>query len=58
MGRPGVVRKNPGLGREVMMFLRQNRKWYLIPIALVITAMSLLIVLAGTGAAPFIYTLF
>jgi hypothetical protein len=50
--------KNPGFARELVMFLRQSRKWYLIPIVVVILGMSLLIILAGTGAAPFIYTLF
>jgi hypothetical protein len=43
---------------ELFAFLRESRKWYLIPIAAVILAMGLLIVLGGTGAAPFIYTLF
>ena len=43
---------------ELVMFLRERRKWYLVPIILVILAMGLLIILAGTGAAPFIYTLF
>ena len=55
MSTPG---KNVGFARELFMFLRESRKWYLIPIAIVILAMSLLIILAGTGAAPFIYTLF
>jgi hypothetical protein len=50
--------QNPSFARELIMFLRQSRKWYLIPIVLVILGMSLLIILAGTGAAPFIYTLF
>jgi hypothetical protein len=50
--------KNPGFARELFMFLRESRKWYLIPIVVVILGMSLLIILAGTGAAPFIYTLF
>jgi hypothetical protein len=49
---------NPSFARELVMFLRESRKWYLIPIVVVILGMSLLIVLAGTGAAPFIYTLF
>ena len=49
---------NPSFARELLMFLQHSRKWYLIPIVVVILGMSLLIVLAGTGAAPFIYTLF
>ena len=58
MGRQSNVGKNVSFAREIVMFLRESRKWYLLPIVIVILAMSLLIVLAGTGAAPFIYTLF
>jgi hypothetical protein len=58
MGRPNNVGQNVSFARELVMFLRESRKWYLIPIVVVILAMSLLLVLAGTGAAPFIYTLF
>jgi hypothetical protein len=58
MTQSGSTRRNPSFARELFMFLRETRKWYLIPIVAVILAMSLLIILAGTGAAPFIYTLF
>jgi hypothetical protein len=58
MRQSGSAGRNPSFARELFMFLRESRKWYLIPIVAVILAMSLLIVLAGTGAAPFIYTLF
>lgn len=58
MPQSDTERRNPSFARELFMFLRESRKWYLIPIVAVILAMSLLIVLAGTGAAPFIYTLF
>ena len=49
---------NPGFFRELVLFLRHSRKWYLIPVFAVILGLSLLLVLAGTGAAPFVYTLF
>lgn len=39
-------------------FLLSNKKWWLIPIVVVLVLMGLLIVLGGTGIAPFIYTLF
>lgn len=35
-----------------------SRKWWLTPIVIVMFLFGLLVVLAGTGAAPFIYTLF
>jgi hypothetical protein len=47
-----------GILREFWYFLRQNKKWWLLPILLVILLVGLLMVLGGTAAAPFIYTLF
>jgi hypothetical protein len=49
---------NPGLLREVGSFLLRKKKWYLVPIVCVIALTCLFIVLGGTAAAPFIYTLF
>jgi len=36
----------------------ENKKWWLVPILLVFVLLGVLIVLGGTSAAPFIYTLF
>ena len=47
-----------GLLREFWDFLRHNKKWWLAPIIVILGLFGLLIILAGTGAAPFIYTLF
>ncbi len=44
--------------REVWEFLKHNKKLWLIPILLALVMLGVLIVLGGTGAAPFIYTLF
>jgi hypothetical protein len=43
---------------EFYDFLRQNKKFWLIPIIVVLLGMGLLIMLGGTAVAPFIYTLF
>ncbi len=43
---------------EFADFLLNNKKWWLTPIIAVLLLVGLLIVLGGTGAAPFIYTLF
>jgi len=43
---------------EVWQFLRQTKKWWLLPILAVLVLFGLLIALSGTAAAPFIYTLF
>ena len=48
----------PGLVREFFDFLLNNKKWWLTPIILVLFLVGILIVLGGTAAAPFIYTLF
>lgn len=50
--------KRPGLISEFVSFLAHSKKWWLIPILIAILLVSLLVVLGGTGAAPFIYTLF
>jgi hypothetical protein len=44
---------------EYLEFLRENRKWWLVPIAVLLLLLGALIVLTqGTALAPFIYTLF
>ncbi len=50
--------KCPGLLREFWDFLKHNRKWWLVPILVVLLLVGMLAVLGGTGLAPFIYTLF
>jgi hypothetical protein len=47
-----------GLVSEFSDFLRENKKWWLAPIVIAILGLGLLVVLGGTAAAPFIYTLF
>ena len=43
---------------ELIGFMSENKKWWLSPIIIVLLLLGLLIVLGGTGLAPFIYTLF
>jgi hypothetical protein len=47
-----------GLLSDLWGFLRDNKKWWLLPILIVLLLFGLLIFLSGTGLAPFIYTLF
>ena len=47
-----------GIVLEFVDFLLNNKKWWLTPIILVLLLVGMLLVLVGTGAAPFIYTLF
>jgi len=39
-------------------FLLQNKKWWLVPLLIILLALSALMLLSTTGVAPFIYTLF
>lgn len=43
---------------EFMHFLREEKKWWLAPIIIVLLGVGALLLLSATGAAPFIYTLF
>ncbi|MBF0553780.1 MAG: hypothetical protein HQK96_04400 [Nitrospirae bacterium] len=48
-----------GIIKELWDFLKVRKKWWLLPMILVLLLMGLLIVFAGGSAiAPFIYTLF
>ncbi len=47
-----------GFFAEFWDFLKNNKKWWLTPIILVLALVTLLIMLSGSAAAPFIYTLF
>lgn len=46
-----------GLVREFFDFARENKKWWLIPIMLVLLLVAAFIFISGT-AGPFIYPLF
>ncbi len=50
--------KAPGLIREFLSFLRNNKKWWLTPIIVVLLLVGLLVIFGSGAAAPFIYTLF
>jgi hypothetical protein len=50
--------KSKGLLREAWGFLRENKKWWLLPIAVVLVLLGALVLLTSTAVAPFIYTLF
>jgi hypothetical protein len=47
-----------GLAGEFTDFLKENKKWWLAPILIAILGLGVLVLLGGTAAAPFIYTLF
>ncbi|MEY2481469.1 MAG: hypothetical protein QOI04_2396 [Verrucomicrobiota bacterium] len=50
--------KRTGFAKELLHFLAHNKKWWLLPIVVVLVLLAALAILAGTAVAPFIYTLF
>jgi Family of unknown function (DUF5989) len=56
-GRAASERPTTFIG-EFWRFLRHNKKWWLIPIIATLLLVAVLILLAGTGAGPLVYTLF
>ncbi|MEK0451107.1 MAG: hypothetical protein RL088_3375 [Verrucomicrobiota bacterium] len=52
--------KPPGLVREIVDLLRSNRKWWLVPVLIVLLGVGAVLAFAITSpaAAPFIYSLF
>ena len=53
-----ATERQTGFFREFWLFLRDNKKWWLTPLLIVLLAFGALVVLGGTAVAPFIYTLF
>ncbi|MGA2256589.1 MAG: DUF5989 family protein [Thermoguttaceae bacterium] len=51
------LEKPMGIVREFLLFLAENKKWWLLPIVVVLVLCSLLAIVA-TGIAPYIYALF
>lgn len=47
-----------GLLKEFIAFLGENKKFWMIPLLLALLGIGALLILGGTAAAPFIYTLF
>lgn len=48
-----------GILKELWGFMKERKKWWLLPIVIALVLLGLLIVLTeGSAVAPFIYTLF
>ncbi len=43
---------------DYLYLVKTNRKWWMLPLIGLLLGFGLLMVLASTGAAPFIYTMF
>jgi hypothetical protein len=53
-----AAQKPMGSGRQFLQFLFHNKKWWLTPIIVILLLLGALVLLGGTGVAPFIYSLF
>jgi len=51
-------RKRSSIFKEFWLFLKYNKKWWLLPIIITLLILGLLVLLGGSGLAPFIYPLF
>lgn len=51
-------KRDSGLLHEFYGFLMESKKWWLVPLLIAFALVAALVFLGGTGAAPFIYTLF
>lgn len=48
-----------GIIRELWLFMRERKKWWLLPVIIVMVVLGSLFLLAqGSALAPFIYTVF
>lgn len=56
--RIGSQEKGHGVWRDLGAFLWHNKSWWLMPVVLALALLGVMIVMAGSAAAPFIYTLF
>jgi drug/metabolite transporter superfamily protein YnfA len=52
------VDQRPSLMSEFWLFLKQNKKWWILPILLVILLLGILALMSASPLAPFIYALF
>ncbi len=50
--------ENVSLFGEFIGMMKQNKKYWLIPLIIILLLFGVLIILGSTAAAPFIYTLF
>ncbi len=53
-----ATEQGTGLIAEFRDFFLANKKWWMIPIVVMLLLLAGLVLLSGTALAPFIYTLF
>lgn len=59
MGFLSQSKRRFGIAGELIQFLLQNKRWWLVPMMAVLLLFAVIMVIAQSSAiAPFIYTLF
>jgi hypothetical protein len=53
-----AARPQAGFFGEFWHFLRNNKKWWITPIVVILLGFGVLVLLGSSAIAPFIYTLF
>ncbi|MHB2025285.1 MAG: DUF5989 family protein [Elusimicrobiota bacterium] len=53
-----LMARRPSFIRDLLTFMWENKKWWMIPLALTLLILGALILLSASAPAPFIYTLF
>lgn len=57
--KKGLGMSNLSIMKEFWQFLRERKKWWLLPIVIFLVLLGALLILTeGSAIAPFIYTLF
>jgi len=51
-------RKRTSLVGEVWLWLRHNKKWWLLPILIMLLLLGLVVLAGSVGLGPFIYPIF
>jgi len=46
------------VARDFLAFVSENKKWWLVPVVVVLALLALLLALGATPLAPFIYAVF
>ncbi|MCA9292805.1 MAG: hypothetical protein KDA20_03230 [Phycisphaerales bacterium] len=54
----GTDAENVGLVRELIELILHNKKWWLVPVIIVLLAIGLLVAVGSTALAPYLYPLF
>jgi len=57
-GAPNFGGENIGLIRELIELVMHNKKWWLLPVIIVLLVIGLLIAVGSTALAPYLYPLF